>query len=828
MVSLRRAATARIAFVAVLTLAGCGPSSGPTLLAFDPAEVAVSQTLRLPLVVDNPGGVPLEFRVEAPPDLVAFDSVATISGSPAGGELRFTPLAAHVGVHELVIVIAAPGGGEYDREPVLVTVVSAEDAAPVFLEPGAGGTFDLSRDPCVRFAIEIRDDDSPSVDIRERSELPAGATIVSGGPKSAAFDWCPTNDQIAASERWTIQLEADDGDHPEAVPHNFVVVLRSGGGGCGTGSAPTITLRSPLMDERVTSSTGYAIEVSITDDGGLRDAPLLYWSTETPADPPDITAFEQVVFESTGGDSYTARVPPLGLAEGEERTVYYLVSATDNDDATGTTCDHRTDSRVVSFSAVGGAGGGPTLNECDACTASVECGAGGICVPADVGTRCLTACPTDSCAGGLTCTLAVSTEGSFEQVCGRVAEVCGGGSGSCTEDGNEPNDSASAATTLTATTSGQICAMNPDYYRVSATISDQVVVTLDGFTHAAGDLDLRLLGTDGSILGSSAGTTGTETITYCARETGPVFVHVLGYDGAENLYDLSVTRTADACCVNDAFEPDDSRGTARSPSLDAFEGTLCPMDSDHILIPITSASRVQIDVTFDAARSDIDIELFGPTGTVIASSRGTTDIESIDTMVTTAGSYVLRVFGYTEESNSYLGEVIVTGSSTCTSTLSCPAGTVCASGSCRSDDCTSMAMCPASHLCPDPGPSTAASDCASTCTVNTDCRSTEACKWFAEGRACGTRGAAFNGEACGSFRDCGGQRACIDWPGGYCARARCTTNADCETGTYCVAHMGINVCALDCTTDTSRCRGPSYTCRTASDRGGASRRLCLP
>jgi hypothetical protein len=231
----------------LVLLAACGPAGGPTLLPLGPVEIAVSESARIPLALDNPSGEAVRFVYEAPPSLVAFDTVATISGSPAGGELRFTPLSAHVGTHEIQIVVQAPGGREYDRTPLLVTVRPADDAAPVFLEPGAGGTYDLGREPCVRFAIEIRDDDSPSVDIRERSPLPEGATLISGGPKSATFEWCPTNDQIAASERWTIELEANDGDHP-AVPHDHVVVLRSGGGGCGTGTAPTITLRSPLAD----------------------------------------------------------------------------------------------------------------------------------------------------------------------------------------------------------------------------------------------------------------------------------------------------------------------------------------------------------------------------------------------------------------------------------------------------------------------------------------------------------------------------------------------------------------------------------------------------
>lgn len=824
MVSLRSAALSGCLFV----LFACEPASEVSIQTIERSTVAVSATLRLAISVDNPGGVAIRWGFESPPSLVAFESVASISGSPAGAELRFTPLASHVGSHEVTIVARTPGGTMLDQATAIIEVTPAEDAAPVFLEPGAGGTYDLSRDACVRFRIEIRDDDTPTVDITERGAFPEGAALVSGGPKSADFDWCPTADQIAASERWTIELEADDGDHPP-VPHDYVVVLRSGGTGCGSGSAPAITIGTPSDSERVTSSTGYEVTTNVTDDRGLRDAPLLYWTTEAPEDPsrPDVTGFEQLAMEDAGGGTFRARIPSLGLAEGAEAEVFYLVSATDNDDSEGTTCDHRTDSALVSFYAVGGEGGSG-LDECSACTTSLECGVGSVCVPASGGARCLVGCGSGSCSVGRTCTSTTSAEGSIERVCGTVSTVCGGTT-TCTDDTGEPDDSIADANVLVAgMASGRICPGDPDFYRFDATISDQVVVTLAGFSHAAGDLDLRVLDGAGAILGSSAGTTDMERVTYCARESGSVYAHVLGYGMATNPYTLNVTRTPDACCVDDAFEPDDSRATARPAAGGDFEGTICPMDDDYVAIPITRASRVEVTVTFDAARSDIDIELFDPAGTRIAMSAGTTDTETIDRMVTTSGTYTLRVFGYSAESNLYLGEVVVTAASTCTGTLACPAGQVCDAGSCRADDCTTMAMCPAMHLCPDPGPSTAASDCAAVCTLNTECRSTEACKWFATGRACGERGTAANGAACTSFRDCGGQRTCLDWPGGYCARAGCTTNADCETGTYCATHMGVSACALDCAADSSRCRAPSYTCRSLTDRGGTSRRLCAP
>lgn len=817
-------------FFVLVTLASCDAGGAPRLLPLGHQTAEVNRTLRVALDVDNPRGVALAYRFEAP-TLVAIESVATIGGAPAGGEFRFTPLASHVGTHTITFVISAPGGGEYDRQDVVVDVTAAADAAPVFLEPGAGATFDLERDPCVRFHVEIRDDDSVTVDVRARTPLPDGATLTASGPKTSDFSWCPTRDQIGASARWTIELEADDLDHPP-VPHDFVVVLRTGTStGC-PGLPPVITLVSPLSGERVTSSAGYDVVIDATDDHGLRDAPLLYWSTERPVDPamPDVTTYAQVSF-ATDGTHFRAHIPSLGLADGEEREVFFTASATDNDDATGTACDHRTDLLpVVSFFAVGGAGGGTAI-ACEPCAASVEC-ASGVCAPAAGGARCLDACAgTSACAHG-TCGMVTTTEGSSVSACGNVTAACGGAMG-CVDDARENDDSVAAAGALTFSggtvhVSAQICANDDDFYRIVPAAMDRVTVAL-AFTSASGDLDLSLLDGAGTILGSSAGTSNMEQVTYCARDASPLFARVFGYAGAENAYGIDVTRAAGACCVDDANEPDDSQAAARALVGTDFDGTLCPNDDDWIAVSVTGATRIVVDLTFDLARADVDLELVGPTGTVIASSLGTTALEHVDATVTTAGTYAIHVFSLdTTMSNDYLGMVTRTAVTTCTSSLACPSGQVCDAGACRSGTCTSAAMCPAMHLCPDAGPGTGPSTCGAVCALNSDCRSTEACKWFPEGRACGARGAAANGATCTTFADCGGQRACLDWPGGYCARARCTTDSDCETGTFCVtAAGGTNVCALDCTTDTTRCH-TGITCRAVTGVGGAARRVCLP
>jgi len=452
-----------------------------------------------------------------------------------------------------------------------------------------------------------------------------------------------------------------------------------------------------------------------------------------------------------------------------------------------------------------------------------------VCVAAAGGARCLSSCAsTGTCSAG-TCGARTTVEGASAQGCGDVATVCGGGPTSCTDDALEPNDSVAAPATASMSSYSdlQICAGDEDFFRIDGAFGDRVTVRVDGFSHAAGDLDLRLLSASGTILASSASTMDVETATYCLGDPTRLIAQVLGYRMAQNGYDLTITREAMACCPDDSLEPDDTRATARRITGTTFEGTVCPMDDDFIAITVTGASRVQVELLFDAAIGDVDLELQGPTGTRIAISQGVGDTESIDAMVPAAGTYYARVFGYDGDANAYVGDVITTPITTCTATRECMTGQVCEASACGSDACSMVSDCPSMHLCPTYGPSSAPRHCGLACTVNTDCRSTEACKWFPEGRACGERGGGANGAACTDAGDCGGQRSCLPWRGGYCARAGCRTNADCESGTFCVDVEGTRACVVDC--DAGACRtADGHSCELVEDVGGTLHVACVP
>jgi hypothetical protein len=808
----------------LFTLVACS-GEAPTLAPIAPQSAHVRETLRIALTVENADAVH-SFAYEAPETLVGVDRSATISGSGASGEFRWEPQTSHVGTHEFTFILFDATGDELDREPALITVEPAADAAPIFLRPGAGGTYDLERDPCVRFPIEVRDDDSSDVEIGATGELPEGASVSATGPKSGEFEWCPSQSDIAVSERWTIHLTADDASH-EATEHDYVVVLRTGPkeGGC-EGEPPVVTFAEPGEGARVSGDPGFVVRIAATDDRGLRDAPVLYYTTTMPDDPekPDVTAFEQVLFEGGEGSEWIGRVPSLGLADGAEATVFLVVSATDNDDATGTTCDHRIDTALRSFVAVGGGEG--RLARCASCFANSDC-ASGICALASAGARCLDACES-GCASG-TCASQTTRGGTSVMACGPVSAVCGGAATDCTDDSFEENDDIDGATMATDSLSAHVCSDDLDYFRITSAPLTQISVTIDGFSSDEGDLDLALLDSRRMVRAVSADITDSETVTWCNSEGGAVFARVEGYDGDENGYDLTITRTTGACCVADEFEEDDSESAARAIVGTDFEGTICPGDPDFIRFVVSSPGTVEIVLVLDDAIGDLDLKLFGPRGALVGRSTTTTSMEEIRATVTETGTYTIQVYGYLDGSGPYLGMVTQTsGGGMCTSTTEdCPAGQVCNASMCRDATCTSDAMCPAGHGCPTPGPSAGARLCSVACTVNSDCRSTEACKRLAEGRFCTLRGAGQNGDACTRHADCGGQRACASLPGGYCARLGCATNADCETDTYCVAISGQNVCAKSCWDTDAVCR-TGYSCRVLTDLESDAQFVCAP
>ena len=378
--------------------------------------------------------------------------------------------------------------------------------------------------------------------------------------------------------------------------------------------------------------------------------------------------------------------------------------------------------------------------------------------------------------------------------------------------------------------SATICPDDADFFTVSASAASELVATLSGFDALEADLDLTLRGPAGEVIVTSAGVTDTEEVRTCNDTDRELVLEVRGFLGATSDYELAVVENAAACCTDDEFEGADVLGNPRRVAAgDDIEGTICPDNDDYLVFNVAEPSTVTVIVLFDFADTDLDIELYGPDSELVAFSEEVAADEEIVVDLGTSGDYTLRVFGFRGAFGDYLADISLEPLASCTMDSECPEGTVCVAGECGDGSCSAPDQCTEERLCPVANPTVESAVCSGGCEINGDCRPGEACKWFVEGRACGDRGDGANGDACTSFADCGGQRTCVNWPGGYCARASCATSSDCESGTHCVAVGGLNVCVLDCLVSDSVCRlDAGYICDLVEVEGGDLEFACVP
>lgn len=634
---------------------GCASGSMPTLDPVLPQTVAVNETLRLTLSLQNPDNVPVEFsfRTDDGDDL---GSTATITGTSSGAQFRWSPITSQVGLHSITFVVTSAKG--VSEQTTVITVVSARDQAPVFLLPGAGGSYDLGVTPCVDFEIEVRDEDSTNVEIRARGALPdSAARITMTGSKGAEFHWCPTPEQVSAQERWTIRMEADDGDHPP-TPHDYIAVLRNIPKPSCPGDGPTVSITAPSDGDRVSTSGTVNVTIAASDDMGLRDAPLLYYSLTAPTDldHPNFSEFDDQIEAEMNGANWVARIPSMDLEIGEERTLYIAASATDNDDTEGTDCDHRADTAAIMFVAVGAPIAADVAN-CEPCFASAEC-TSGFCAATAGGGMCLSTCELGGSCDRGTCEQTTTVEGGRSLACGDAEAACSTAP-MCTDDSREDNDETDSASAFSSPiTNGVICSGDDDFFRVTAAARSRVTATLDGFVHSAGDLDLQILSGSGSIVAASEGTSNSEVADACAGTEGFVYVRVLGYDGAANTYSLNAAVEPNVCCTDDAFEPDNTRTTARAISGTTFAGSICPANDDYLSFTTTSSRTVTATIVFDGTIGDLDLDLYDASGILLADSDSVTSMEQI-VHVVPAGTFTLRVHGWMDAAAEYTGSLVL-------------------------------------------------------------------------------------------------------------------------------------------------------------------------
>ncbi len=300
---------------------GCDGGAKPKLLPIAPQQVRVGTRLAVPLRVENGGGSRLEFdwvRLQLPQESLTV----RITSTPFGGELIYEPLITHLAPdgseieREFVIVMKADGAEQ--RQSVVVKILPAEGTAPIFVSPGPGALVYTDRSAQLRVDIAIKDDDSDQVEISVEGG-PPNAMLNQYGPKQATYEWALTPEQIEQPrDTWQVTFYATD--HLTRTAHPFTITLRRAALNTCPGTRPEVRVVSPAADANIEGWT-YEVRITVTDDVGLRDAPILQYSTTRPDDVtrPDPALFVPVEFEGKGTDAlpYIARIRTLPLDLGQ-------------------------------------------------------------------------------------------------------------------------------------------------------------------------------------------------------------------------------------------------------------------------------------------------------------------------------------------------------------------------------------------------------------------------------------------------------------------------------------------------------------------------------
>lgn len=543
-------------FAALLALApavvACAEDSRPPRLeAVDDQVAAVGAELVVTLRATDPDGDDLSYGFEA--DLEGIDERASISERPDGTAVfRFTPLGADVG--EWPFDFTASDGTHSDTVTATIDVRTAlEGTVPVFREPlGSGTTLDLGVTDCLDLEIVVEDQDDAAVTIGQAAPLIEDAVLEQDTGLTARWQWCPNKDQLA-DDRFPLTLFADDGEN-EPVLKNYLIVLRPGDGAECPGKGPTITHES----QDVSSVLDLALTAEVSDDLGLKGPPLVYYSLEEPREPIDFSELQVVEMTLQRGDLQrglwmaTVPNPVAGEPEGTTAELYYLFSATDDDDAEGE-CDHLTDlpemgAFAIEVTSPGGSGG---AGVCEPCSADVQCGAGSdLCaVVGERGaTHCVVACG-DGCDEGFTCTKVTSVDGVTAEQC--LPSGCEDDPHpECEDDSREEDDTRAQASMLGAIEPESLedltyCEGDEDWFRLNVTEDGTIGGLLSGGRGDA-DLELGLYDLGGAEV-EIAATGGSEALLEACVAPGTYYLRVFSGGEGSRDYDLLYTFDAESC-----------------------------------------------------------------------------------------------------------------------------------------------------------------------------------------------------------------------------------------------------------------------------------------
>ena len=250
----------------------------------------------------------------------------------------------------------------------------------------------------------------------------------------------------------------------------------------------------------------------------------------------------------------------------------------------------------------------------------------------------------------------------------RVRTNCSGGSGSYSAaqfttgaasncatafEPNETQATAAAITSGVVNSAAISTSTDIDYYKLTTSATSNNSFNLVGPSGV--DYDLYVYNSAGTQIGSSLGTTATESVSLTGQAAGTYYIKVIGYNGANSAtcYTITATATTATSCQSsyDVSTNGTTSGAAAIPFNTDITGLISPTgDIDDYKFVITTGGTITL--TLSTLPLDYDLKLLNSAGTQVGiSQNGSTTSETIN-YTAAAGTYYAQVYGYNGNNNA--------------------------------------------------------------------------------------------------------------------------------------------------------------------------------
>lgn len=231
----------------------------------------------------------------------------------------------------------------------------------------------------------------------------------------------------------------------------------------------------------------------------------------------------------------------------------------------------------------------------------------------------------------------------------------------------EPNDTAASATPVTEGFSGSADVSTPtdlDRYRFTVQSNRMISISLQ-IQSNAGDLDLRLLDSDGQQLAVSTSTSPSESVEEILVP-GTYEAVVFGHQGAQGMYSIvidgDIADSTDPDTPTDTSTPDDGDAPNSSQPGSTMESALAVAVPEDVSFSIGSAEDrhlfvfdhsgdIEIVLNMDENAGDLDLYVYDENAELVTVSNGVTNIEQIELSGVSGG--FIQVVGYQGATGGY-------------------------------------------------------------------------------------------------------------------------------------------------------------------------------